>query len=242
MIEGTHVGAFEIEPGVETEWSTFEPLYFSLERLEANGRFYKLLTTANESRPNCPMPGLRCFEAESYPATITGSQVGSSSFGTESGSIECATGSYSGSLGEGSESLEVSPSYGTCDVFGLPFAAVDINECKYKFAATSKVEEDKYKGTVDISCPGGKSLAFTSGCHCTVTIGSQTALATIEYVDTTSASPSKDIDIKATVSGLKYTEGSSCSHPGTRSNGTYSGEITVKADAEGSPQGIWLSG
>ncbi|HWB68811.1 MAG TPA: hypothetical protein VG518_02425, partial [Solirubrobacterales bacterium] len=93
-----------------------------------------------------------------------------------------------------------------------------------------------------ITCPSGKSIAFTSICGCTVTIGSQTALGTVEFVDTTGASPKKDIDVHTSITGLQYTEGSACKHPGTRSTGTYSGEATFKADTGGgSAQGLWLN-
>jgi hypothetical protein len=238
-VEGTHVGRI---PG--TGDPVFEPLETSLEELAANDQQYdlELLTTANETRPKCPMPGMKCFEAESYPVTMTGSQTGSNTFGFESQSVQCSVATFSTTLTEGSETLEVPPAYSSC-LSGVTSLSIDVNECKYKFAMTSEVEEDKYKGTVDVACPSGKSIAVTSACGCTITIGSQTALGTVEYVDTTSASPKKDVDVKLEISGLKYTEGSGCKTPGTRSNGTYSGELTLKGDTEGgSAQGVWVSG
>jgi hypothetical protein len=242
LAQGTMVGNRIIEEKL-TEWSLFHPLSYSFEVLkELKNYDLQLLTTANETRPKCPMPGIRCFEAESYPATVTGSQIGASSFGFESGTVQCGSTTFSTTLGEGSETLEVPPSISSCSV-GLVSVTADVDECKYKFAMTSKVEEDKYKGTVDVVCPSGKSIALTSACECTTTIGSQTALGTVEFVNTTSASPKKDVDIKLSVTGLKYRESSGCKNPGTRSNGTYSGELTVKADTEGgSAQGFWISG
>jgi hypothetical protein len=228
-----------------TKFGLFEPLDYDFATLALGTREpmeLKLLTTTNETRPKCPMPGMKCFEAESYPATLTGSQVGTQKFGVESGNIECGTASFSATLAEGVETFETSPSYGSCS-FTLAAVTPDVNGCKYKFAPTSNLEADKYKGTVDIVCPSEKSIALTSACGCTVTIGSQSALGTVEYVDTTAASPKKDVDVKLSISGLKYTESSGCKHPGTRSTGTYSGEMTVKADTGGgSAQGVWVSG
>ncbi|MBS1860936.1 MAG: hypothetical protein JSS68_04400 [Actinobacteria bacterium] len=238
-VEGTHVGKTGAGHPV------FEPLAASLKELADQAQEYnlELLTTANETRPECPMPGTICFEAETYPATITGSELKSIEVGTESGSIACGTASYSGSLAEASKTLEVSPGFGECTIFGTPLATTDINGCKFKFTATSKVEADKYKGAMDIACPAGASIKFTSVCGCVVTVGSQTALATIEYVDATEVVPKEDADFKVTVTGLKYTEEALCKHPGTRSSGTYSAEITVKADTGGgSAQDFRLSG
>jgi hypothetical protein len=239
LVEGTHVGKI-----VASGHPVFEPLEASLEELAVNDQKYdlELLTTANETRKKCPMPGMKCFEAESYPATLTGSQTGTQTFGFESGKIECGATSFSTTLAEQSNTIEVQPSYSSC-VFGLFSVTADVNECKYKFAPTSEVEEDKYKGTVDIVCPTGKSIALTSACGCTVTIGSQTALGTVEYVDTTAASPKKDVAVKLSLSGIKYTESAGCTHTGTHSNGTYGGELTIKADTGGgSAQGVWVGG
>jgi hypothetical protein len=236
-VEGTHVGITGIHP-------VFEPLSLSFKQLEEIGPEFdfELLDTGNETRPKCPMAGMKCFEAETYPATFTGSQSGTQTFGFESQSVQCSTATFSATLTEGLETLEVPPTYSSC-LSGVTSVSIDTNECKYKFAMTSEVEEDKYKGTVDIACPTGKSIAVTSACGCTITVGSQTALGTVEYVATTSASPKKDFDMKLSITGLKYTESSGCKTPGTRSNGTYSGELTVKGDAEGgSAQGVWVSG
>jgi hypothetical protein len=228
--------------GVETKIALFEPLKFVFERLAEEGHPYTLLTTANQTRPKCPMPGTKCFEADTYPATVTASQTGAHAFGFESLSVSCATATFSATLTEGSETMEGAPAYGSC-TSGALAETIDINECKYKFKPTVKEEEDKYKGTVDIVCPVGKSITVTSPCGCTVTIGSQAALGTVEYVDDTASSPDKDVNMKLTITGLTYTEGAGCKTPGTRANGTYNGEMTVTADEAGAgTQDFWVGG
>jgi hypothetical protein len=237
-VEGTLVG--NVEEGGKLVADVFTPLKYSFERLETKGYNLKLLTPASEKRPNCPMPGMEgCFLAEGYSATLTGSQVGSNVFTFKAGTVKCSSISYSGTLEEQSTTIELAPSYSECTAFGFVNTTIDVNGCKYKATVTSKVAADSFSGTVDVVCPETKKIAITAF-NCEVTFGSQTGWST-SFTDTTAASPKKDVDISVSATGTSYTQ-TSKSFPGCTNgsftDGKYSGETTVKADAAGSATGI----
>ncbi|HEX7279990.1 MAG TPA: trypsin-like serine protease [Solirubrobacterales bacterium] len=236
IVEGI---AKSVHPGI----TTFTPLEYALKRLETKGYELTLLRLGNQKRPKCPMPvaGMeRCFITEASPATLKGSQVGSNVFTVNAGTIKCTTINYSGTLEEQSETIELTPSYSGCTAFGFISAPIDVNGCKFKFAATSKSEADSFGGTVDVVCPEGSAITATAfNCH--VKFGSQTGLSGVTYTDTTAASPKADVDVSVNLSGIKYTQESKsfpgCSS-GTFTNGTYAGSSTLWAETAEGATGI----
>jgi len=243
LMEGTTVGNIKVG-NVETNRAVFSPLSYDFERLESKKYNLELLTILNETRPKCPMPGLACFKAESFPTTLKGEQVGTDSFTVNAGTVKCTEITYSGTLNSEAASVELAPTYGGCTAFGFVNTPIDPNGCKYRFNSESKVEADKVTGSVDVVCPESKKITITAF-NCEVGVASQTGRKTVTYTDTTAASPKKDIDISVSLSGLAYSQTSKsfpgCS-TGSFTNGTYKGETTLKgASGGGSAVGIEAS-
>jgi len=197
------------------------------------------------------------FEAESYPVTLTGSQIGTDVFTTNAGTVSCTNATYHGSSSAASSTVEVAPTYSGCTAFGFINTPIDVNGCKYLFHSGAKNSADNYAGTVDIVCPkveteGGtihNTSIVVTGAGCTVTIGSQSGLSGITFVDNTTASPKKDVTTKIAISQkIAYTVDAGCSttKAGSFTNGSYTGEATVTGDVPGKepavPVGVAVSG
>jgi hypothetical protein len=179
------------------------------------------------------------FTAEVYPATIHGSNTkGTEVFETEGGKVECDA-SYHATLPEASSTLNVVPNYTNCDAFGFLEAEVNEEGCSYLFHATEKTAADKYNIHADVVCPAGQSIKI-SVFTCAAEVKAQTGLTTVEITNDTSASPKKDVTVKANVlakktnveGGIAYTvtqDGIFCpfSGKGNKVGGQYTGEATT---------------
>jgi|GEM_PF-1204185 len=237
LMEGIHWGKI-----AETKFSLFYPLDYVLKRLEEIKEeeenkpiSLELLTTANQTRPKCPMPTMSCFKGESYPVILSGSQIGEDVFTFNAGTVKCKSVTYTGFLPAESASLELTPSYGECTAFGFLGTMIDVNGCKYRFNSESVLAEDKASGSVDVVCPGGNKIVITAP-NCEVSVGNQNGLKTVNYTDTTTALPKKDIDISVNTPALIYTQISK-GFPGCTNasfiNGKWVGETTVKGTTGG---------
>lgn len=187
------------------------------------------------------------FQAEDYPLAASGEQSGKHVFTVENGvKIECSTVTFTLEASEPSEVQGVAPDYEGCLAIAFGFeveAEVKMEGCSYDFRATEELEADKFEGTVDIVCPGGKSMLFKTS-TCEVQVGAQSGLAEIEYVNNTKSSP-EDLTVKANLSGVKYTklkDGFLCplTGTGTKEDGAYTGDELVKAthESEAQPVGV----
>ena len=173
--------------------------------------------------------------SNSYPATISGTQIGTDVFSTNAGTVSCSEVTYSGSIYEASSEPEVTPSYSGCTAFGFINTPIDVNGCKYRTHARTQTNQDTYDGTLDVVCSGTNKITVT-GSGCTVTIGSQNGLSSVAYTNNTAANP-KDLAIGLSMSGIAYTVDTGCSttKAGSFTNGTYTGEATLTA-----PGGLWI--
>ncbi|MGC1166347.1 MAG: hypothetical protein WA862_09570 [Solirubrobacterales bacterium] len=193
------------------------------------------------------------FEAESYPATISGAQSGTSAFdGGSGGRIlqnECKKGTVASSLSAASTALSISPSYSECKFLGVN-STVTTNGCTYASHVDSKVESGKYSGLMDISCPAGKAIEIKMGNPaspaCVATIGAQSGLSGMTYENDTSSghrvrvvSNIAGIDFTLTkysiLCGINQEVGQTTSH----TNGTYTGTVLTEGkDSEGVKTGL----
>jgi hypothetical protein len=177
------------------------------------------------------------FHSEVAHTQISGNQVGSDVFTTNAGTVKCSETTYSGTQTTGVTSSEskVTPKYGGCTAFGFIGATIDVNGCTYIFTPNTEP-------SLHIVC-GEKPIEVTTP-TCVVTVGSLTVNHGVVYTNE-GAGTSRDIRVKVNLTGLTYTQHNK-SFPnctggaGTFTNGTYTGEATVKgANTAGTQVGIW---
>jgi hypothetical protein len=171
------------------------------------------------------------FTAAGYPATITGSAVGSHELGTELGVLKCGP-TFHGELAAASAELTLTPNYGTSCSIGGKEVHVNNNGCDYLLHAAATVEADVVSGSMDVKCPAGNKMDFeiTSMPTCHLTVPAQAGLGTLTYTNRTAA---KDVDLDFKIEGLFYELDFGCAVVGGFANGTYKGTSTLKADHEG---------
>jgi hypothetical protein len=173
------------------------------------------------------------FTAGAYPATVKGtSGLHLLMTPTISISISCLP-TFHGILSGGSESLTLTPSYGTSCKSEEQSVHISNNGCDLAMRAGSTKEADVVSGTMDVVCPLGKAIDFelTSppGCHFMVPAQEKTSLLTYR-MDTAK----KTISVEYGVSKLAYVLSSKCPEAaGEYANGAYLGTSTLQATNEG---------
>ncbi len=97
--------------------------------------------------------------AESYPAKLTSTQVGTNelSIGNGARKVSCTTATVSGELTAATTTLTLTPTYTNCTSTGALPATVTLNGCDYLLHPT-KVTATTGTGTVDVVCPAGKEI------------------------------------------------------------------------------------
>lgn len=188
------------------------------------------------------------FEAEEYPAAISGEQSseGKHVFTVDKFTASCGKATFSGEASGATSAITLTPKYSECQAFGMN-ATVALNGCAYIAHAGSAIENgSKYAGTVDVSCPEGKKVKINAGFgECIVEIGSQTGLSGLEMQNT--GSP-YSVLARANVTGIVYTvtqDGPLCplSGKGTFSNSSYVGSTLISGSLSGGRQiGVYAKG
>ncbi len=171
------------------------------------------------------------FHVESAPATITGEQIGTQVFTTTAGKVECSTATFKGSTAvTATTSQLLAPTYSGCRAFGFLSANVATNGCEYNFHLTAG-GVSPFPATVDIVCPAGKEITVTTSfSSCVIHVPAQTGLGGITITNT-GTKTTRDLDVKLAITGIKYSQTGSCTGGEvTDTNGTLTGEATVKAD------------
>jgi hypothetical protein len=162
----------------------------------------------------------REFHSSAAHTTLDGSQIGSDSLVFNAGKISCSTITYSGTLSsETSSTASLTPSYSGCNAFGFSGVTIDVNSCQIVLHMST--------GLTDIAC-GAKPIEVTAP-NCTLTIGSQTGLASSTF-STEGTSPKRDIKVKLNLTGLSYTQTGKGETPCTSksgSDGSYTAEATL---------------
>jgi hypothetical protein len=185
------------------------------------------------------------FKAESYPASLTGNQLGTGTGGTpgESGTIlsfegqmtECGSGGFTGELKAASTQVSINQFGASCTAFGFMTASLSWNGCSYRLNVGSG-SVDSYSGTIDFVCPAGQKIVITGG-ECEIQIGAQSNLSTVSYENLTTEKPQK-LRVVFNVSGFTYTkvkDGFLCPLNGTgvANDGKLVGGTKVSATASG---------
>ncbi|MGC1165223.1 MAG: hypothetical protein WA862_03865 [Solirubrobacterales bacterium] len=145
------------------------------------------------------------FEAESYPAAISGAQVGTSVLAGTWIKHECKQGTGSNVLISASTALPLSPTYSECRFNGVA-STVTTNGCVFVNRVEGKVAPGKYSGSMDINCPAGKVIEITMNAVmpiCSATIPPQSGLTGMTYENDTSSG--HRVKLVSSLSGIKYT-------------------------------------
>ena len=185
------------------------------------------------------------FRSEASETTLDGEMVEGSSnpaaFKTAAGTIKCTTGSAMATMaGTSATQIETSipgstssgVSYGSCTFLGFIGAEVAMKTCQYNF---------HINGEVDITPSGCGPIEFTA-LTCTVKVGAQTGLKSVNY-ENMGTKTTRDVTIIPNIHGITYTTSSGCPNGAeTRSDGEYSGgKFTVKGThPAGTQVGVWV--
>jgi hypothetical protein len=207
------------------------------------------------------------FTAGSYPASIEGRQGGEegvppvgipgvpvgtgggggggtvgSVFGFEGKLMaSCSSSRLSAELSGPSSSLTVTPKLSECAAFGFLAATFTPNGCQYVLNLGEEGAEEVFSGTMDITCPAGKTIVITQG-NCEVQIGPQSgkALGFQNLAAEPPTFPQPAIALGLFGTGLTYEktkDGAFCplSGTGAKSDGVLQGGFYMTAAAEGEP-------
>jgi hypothetical protein len=171
------------------------------------------------------------FTAGSYPATITGQNIGFHHLTTVLGTMTCAETKSHGLLTEESQELTLSVDFGTSCTLEGNVVHVKSNGCDFHYKAGETTGTHKVDGAVQVRCPTGNAIDFeiTSMQVCHLTIGEQAELGHVVFTNNTIPN---DVDVDLHLTGLIYQLDMGCPFVGTF-GGTYVGTTTLKADAEG---------
>lgn len=188
------------------------------------------------------------IKAESYPASLTGNQMGTGTGGTpgESGTIlsfegqmtECGSGGFTGELKAASSQLSVNQFGLSCTAFGFMTSSLSWNGCNYLLHVGSG-SGDEFTGTIDFVCPEGQKVVITAG-NCEIQIGAQSGLPGVSYENLTIE---KKLRIVFDVKGITYTktkDGAFCPLNGTgvATNGVLVGGTKVSGTSGGVATGL----
>ena len=157
--------------------------------------------------------------------------------------FSCSKSSFSGTMaGESSTELTVSPQLSGC--LGGPQpggAVVMMNDCKYRFKAGGGAENQS-TGTVGIvGCTKPMTFGFQS---CLISVGNQEGIGTVKYTSTETEGFGT-VQVALNLSSITYTrnnEGGCSGKSGTFSDGTYTGEWSVKGSFFGGPLNVQING
>jgi hypothetical protein len=176
------------------------------------------------------------FHSEiSGTTTIEGSQAGTNTIVTDSGTFHCTTVTFSGSqTGSTASDVTLTPSYSGCRSTGFIEAnvTIDVNGCKYTLGST---------GNIQITgCTNTNHTIVVTAPFCKIEIG-EAQISPVDFVNEGSAK-TRDIKVVSTIGNITYREvGIGCAHDGSiTTGGSYTGAITFKGKNSTNEQvGIW---
>jgi hypothetical protein len=180
------------------------------------------------------------FRANASEAKVVATNTGNHVFTAGLiGNISCEEATFTGTLVPvPAKTLEVEPNYKKCTFLGVTGVEVHTNGCKYLFQQPEGT--GPYSGKVNVVCPGTNKITFGTA-SCTITVGSQSNLSKIEYVNKKATEP-WFVEVIANVTGIKYTATGTCNNlPGEHSDGVYKGTADAKAfDALENQVNAWV--
>lgn len=179
------------------------------------------------------------MKAKEYPATLSGTQVGTAFF-AESGLVSCEKGTSSATMTKASSTLTVSPSYEACQSAGYPVTVETTGTgCSYVHHLKEKLAPGLYNGTFDFACPAGNYIlltAFLNEKHnfvvCQVKIFPQTGFNKVTYSNFEEGGKKK-VEMTTEVEGFTYfQEGILCAS-GKFTSGALEATVNLSAKNKG---------
>lgn len=171
------------------------------------------------------------FTAAKYPAAITGTQVGKHVF-KMTGTVECTTATFSGTLTGPSETITINPVYTGCTAFGFAEAKVtgfghygEANKCDYLF---------NVNGSAALQCSGGADVTIDAGpCDVTMQAANNTNITKNTFTNT----PANKVTVDTAVTNIHGTVSKTnflCPFTaGTHTNGVYEGTTLLEGKNAG---------
>jgi hypothetical protein len=181
------------------------------------------------------------FHTEMEDTTLTGSQGQNLAniLTFDLGEMKCKVVKFDGTQQpEVATTLTLKPTYEECKLAGVN-AKVTPNGCGYLFHLGENTET--FEAKMDIECPDAKKVEIDTP-ECKITIPPQAGLGSVKFTNE-GAEATRAIIADLNISGFHYVEdGAGCANPEeTTTNGTYTGEITVKGEnAAEEHKGIWV--
>ena len=176
------------------------------------------------------------FTSDRTHTILSASAITNQVFTTTAGTIECTAMSVDeATMATGVESaITAKPTYSGCIGISVPVTfRVTPTSCDYRF--TSEIPAGREHAEVHIECTTAgdeidweaKFLGVFLPC---ITVPAQTPTGGgVTYAN----SGTDHIKVKATVTGIKYTEDMPCGNNTNVNDGTYSGEVTVSGKEPG---------
>jgi hypothetical protein len=192
------------------------------------------------------------YDSEVEHVTLKGEQVGVNVLTTDTGTEKCEVAKFEGTqLGTQlaansftAAEIVLHPTYSKCKAFGLN-ATVSTTGCDFRFA-TATTTEGTYNAHAKfhIDCTAGNQIVKNGGLGtCILKIKAQTAEGVVDF-ENKEAGSSRDLLLNWTITGIHYVSSGACEAGGevTKTNGTLSGEVTIKGfNTEGVQKGIWVT-
>ncbi len=184
------------------------------------------------------------WEAEKYPAAISGSQLEKHEFKTVANTLYCNKYDWQGALGSAASELALTGSPSECSTAGFVVMTVAMNGCTFNFGSGSELGAGLFGASAKIVCPAGKEIVWTASTgNCTAKIPPQTFAGTVT-LENTATSP-KSVKLSTAATGIHYTLNptSGCLNKppaGTYENGTYNGTTTLTATSSGVATGLTI--
>lgn len=173
------------------------------------------------------------LEAEAYPVSLTGLGSTAHAFGTKLGQWSCSVAEFSQKLSAATSAQPLWMSYFGCKAPIGTVTAINANGCEYVLHVANA--GPPYQGTLDMSCPEGKSyeLVMTSaGTTCTIAIPAQTGLKGVGLTNVGTGTE-RGVQAAFEVTGMSYSllGPKLICQSGSYTNGTYTGTMTLHGSA-----------
>jgi hypothetical protein len=181
------------------------------------------------------------FHSEFAGVFLTGAQGEATAnvLTTDLGEMKCNVVKFNGSQGAmTTTTMTLTPKYEECKI-GMQNVQVTTNGCAYTFHLEEQTEP--IEARMGIECPFAGGKIEIDAPQCTITIPAQEPRKEVTFTNE-GAGATRAVIADLNVGGIHYTEhGGGCvGATVTTENGTYTGQITVKAeDAGGNHVGIW---
>jgi hypothetical protein len=180
--------------------------------------------------------------SEKYPTTTT--TLGSEKWVFSGLTFECSEAHKEHELTKASSAAKTTATYKGCKTQVFLNASIQMNTCSFVLNVESKLLVDLFKGSLDVSCPFGKTIALVAG-TCEIQVGTQAFRQEVQYSNTTDTKP-KSIRVEVAAKKLRYNitkDGFGCPLPKVeeREDGEIASIATSTGeDEEGNPIGIWV--